>query len=193
LKLFLKKYVLDSYVFLLVIAGIIVALDQWTKDLVRTKLAVGDMWAPWDWMLPYARFVHWYNTGVAFGMFQNKNTLFIILAICVSIAIIYYYPRVSADEWLMRLAMGMQLGGALGNLVDRIAIGHVTDFISVGNFAVFNIADSSISVGVAVLLLALWLQDRRKKDEELAAEAAKASAAESPDTTDTPLKEDSSQ
>lgn len=66
----------------------------------------------------------------------------------------------------MRLAMAMQLGGAVGNLIDRIVFGPVTDFISVGNFAVFNIADASITVGVGILILALWLSERKEKNEE---------------------------
>lgn len=59
--------------------------------------------------------------------------------------------------------MGLQLGGAVGNLIDRITIGHVVDFISVGNFAVFNVADSSITLGVIVLILGVWLQERQQK------------------------------
>lgn len=66
----------------------------------------------------------------------------------------------------MRIAIAMQLGGALGNLIDRIVFGPVTDFISVGNFAVFNIADSSITVGVGLLILALWLDEKNEKKAE---------------------------
>jgi signal peptidase II len=65
--------------------------------------------------------------------------------------------------------MSMQLGGALGNLIDRLTIGHVTDFISVGRFPVFNIADSSITVGVVVLLLGVWWQERAAKKEKVQA------------------------
>jgi signal peptidase II len=69
--------------------------------------------------------------------------------------------------------MSLMLGGAVGNLIDRILFkNRVTDFISVGNFAIFNIADSSITVGVAVLLLGIWLQDRREKKEALEQAAA---------------------
>lgn len=63
----------------------------------------------------------------------------------------------------MRVAISMQLGGALGNLIDRILFGPVTDFISVGRFPVFNIADSSITVGVGLLLLALWNAEQKEK------------------------------
>jgi len=138
-------------------------LDQLTKYLVRSALPLGGMWSPWPWLEPYARIVHWYNTGVAFGMFQGFGGVFTVFAILVSAAIIYYYPRVPAQDWPLRLAMGLQMGGALGNMIDRLTIGHVTDFISVGTFAVFNIADSSITVGVLILLLGVYLQERERK------------------------------
>jgi len=65
--------------------------------------------------------------------------------------------------------MSMQMGGAIGNLIDRITIGHVTDFISIGTFPVFNVADSSISVGCVVLLLGVWWQERAAKKERMQA------------------------
>jgi len=157
------KKVIKDYVFLLVIAGIIVGLDQWTKELVRTSLPVGQSWAPWPWLLPYARIVHWQNTGAAFGMLQRFGNIFTILAMIVSVAILYYFPRLPSQDWHIRIPLAMQLGGALGNLVDRLFRGIVTDFISVGNFAVFNVADSCISVGVAVLILGVWLKERQQK------------------------------
>jgi signal peptidase II len=159
----LKKYIL-SYAGLILMGGIIVALDQWTKYLVRTSLAFGEIWSPWSWLTPYARIVNWKNSGAAFGMLQGFGGVFTILAIVVALAIFYYYPQVPAQDWYLKLAMGLQLGGALGNLVDRLTQqGHVTDFISVGNFPVFNLADSSISVGVAVLIIGIWIKDRQEK------------------------------
>jgi signal peptidase II len=92
--------------------------------------------------------------------------VFTVLAFIVSAAIIYYYPQVSKKDWPLRLAMSMQLGGAIGNLIDRLTIGHVTDFLSVGTFPVFNIADASISVGCVVLLLGVWWQERLAKKEK---------------------------
>jgi signal peptidase II len=160
----LKRNIID-YLLLTVFAGLIVIADQVTKTLVRTRLPVQGVWSPWPWLEPYARIVHWYNTGVAFGMFQGMNGVFIVLAFLVSLAIIYYYPRVPRKDWALRLAMGMQLAGAVGNLSDRVVYRQVTDFISVGNFAVFNIADASISVGVAILILAVWIQDMKKKKD----------------------------
>jgi signal peptidase II len=159
---------------------VIVGLDQITKELVRTFIPYGDYWSPWDWLAPYARLVHISNTGASFGLFQGQGFLFTILAIIVSIAIIVYYARVPVDDWTLRLAMGLQLAGALGNLIDRVVFGYVTDFISVGNFAVFNVADSSITVGVAVLLVGIWLQERRKKQQPTEAAPAENAPVESP-------------
>jgi signal peptidase II len=107
-------------------------------------------------------------------MFQEGSMIFTVLAFIVIAAILYYYPQVSQADWPLRLAMSMQLGGAMGNLIDRLARGHVTDFISVGTFPVFNIADSSISVGCVVLLLGVWWQERAAKRD-------KARAASPPD------------
>ena len=158
----MKKYLRD-YAILIGFAALIVGIDQWTKYLVRTLIPFGQSWSPWPWLEPYARLVHWQNTGAAFGMFQGFGLVFTILAIIVSVAILYYFPRVPGSEWALRLAMVMQLGGAVGNLIDRLVQGTVTDFVSVGTFAVFNVADASISVGTAILILAVWISERKQK------------------------------
>ena len=168
----MKKF-LESYVFLFTIAGLIIALDQWTKYLVRSSLALQETWSPWAWLEPYARIVNWKNTGAAFGILQDFNTVFAILAVVVSLAIIYYFPKVGREEWPLRVALSMQMGGALGNLIDRLTQGFVTDFVSLGSFAVFNVADASISVGVAVLVVGVWISEKK-----LAAAALQAREAE---------------
>jgi signal peptidase II len=150
-----------DYAVLFGVAGVLVALDQWTKHLVRTGLAFEQTWSPWEWLEPYARVIHWRNSGAAFGILQQFGGVFTILAILVSLAILYYYPQVPRQAWYLRMAMGIQLGGALGNLIDRLTQGYVTDFISVGSFAVFNVADACISVGVVILVLGMWNQDKR--------------------------------
>lgn len=163
----MKKFLRD-FIPLILVSGLIVLLDQYTKSIVRQNLALQETWMPWVWLAPYARIVHWYNTGVAFGMFQNGNLIFSILATIVSVAILVVYPRIPRNEKILRIATMMMLAGAVGNLIDRLTVGHVTDFISVGSFAVFNVADMSITCGVAVLILGVWLQERRdrnKKDE----------------------------
>jgi signal peptidase II len=147
-----------GYVFLIFIAGLIVFLDQWTKNWVRQNLSLGETWVPWSWLAPYARVLHWQNSGAAFGFFHQGGGLFTILAVVVALLIIYYFPRIGSGDWALRLAMGLQLGGAIGNLLDRLQHGwSVTDFVSVGTFPVFNIADASITLGVLILLLDVWL------------------------------------
>jgi signal peptidase II len=151
------------------IAGVIVALDQWTKWLVRSTIPLGGSWLPesLQWLSPYARIVNWHNTGAAFGMFQNGSMVFTVLAFIVIAVIIYYYPQVERHDWALRIAMSMQLAGALGNLIDRLTQdGRVTDFISAGTFPVFNVADSSITVGTIVLLIGIYLQERAAMKEK---------------------------
>ena len=150
-----------DYLFLFSIAGLVLALDQYTKSLVRDSIAVGDLWAPWDWLLPYARIVNANNTGAAFGILKNFGGVFTVLAIVVSIAIMYYFPQIPRNEMTLRLALSLQLGGALGNLTDRLVRTYVTDFISVWNFPVFNLADASIFIGVIILGLGMWKNERQ--------------------------------
>lgn len=162
------KRVFETYGLLIVVAGALIALDQWTKSLVRTNLPLSASWLPesLEWLSPYARIVHWQNTGAAFGMFQNGSMIFAAFAFVVIGAIIYYFPQIEKHDWTLRLAMSMQLAGASGNLIDRLLRdGRVTDFISVGTFPVFNVADASISVGTAILLLGVYLQERAAKKE----------------------------
>ncbi len=158
MKKFLKEYWL-----LFTVAGSVIILDQISKALVRAHIPFGGRWMPLEWLAPYFRFVYWHNTGAAFGLFQQGGLIFAILAVIVAIFIILYYPQVPQEEKLMRFALALQMGGALGNLIDRIRFGPVTDFISVGDFAVFNIADACITVGVGILILAIWLAERREK------------------------------
>lgn len=172
-----------DYLVLFGVAGTIIALDQWTKWLVRENIEFGSQWLP-DWLMwlsPYARFVHWYNSGAAFGMFQNGNLVFTILAILVVIAIIYYFPQVEAEDWTLKVAMGLQLAGAAGNLIDRLLMGKVTDFISVGTFPVFNVADSSITIGVIVLLLGVWWKEWQERKAARASNQSSEDGGQSPE------------
>ena len=140
-------------------------LDQFSKLFVRRFLSQGES-VPIIKNIFHLTLVH--NTGAAFGMFQKGGMIFTVLAVIVAILILIFYPQVPRKEWALRLAMGLQLGGALGNFADRIKFGHVTDFISVWNFPVFNIADSSITIGVAVLILAVYIEERRLKKAQVA-------------------------
>ena len=156
-----------DYLTLFLIGAVIIGLDQWTKALVRARIPLGTDWLPGGlaWLLPYARIRHWYNTGAAFGIFQNGNLVFTILAVIVILMIFYYFPHTERNDWWLRVAMSMQFAGAAGNLIDRLAFARVTDFLSVGKFAIFNLADASISVGVVVLLIGVWLKERAENKQ----------------------------
>lgn len=158
-----KKTLNHTLVFLL--AAVVIFLDQVTKHLVRARLALNESWSPFAWLAPYARILRINNTGAAFGMFKTGGSLFTVIAIIVSLVILYYAFQLPAGQWWMRVALGLQLGGAIGNLIDRLLFGPVTDFVSVGTFAIFNVADASISIGVAVLavlMLSEALAERKK-------------------------------
>jgi signal peptidase II len=153
-----------NYLLLSVLAGMVLLLDQVTKQIIRTQLAFGDIWMPIAAIRPYMHVVYWTNTGAAFGMFQQGGMVFTILAVVVSVAIIWYYRNSDSASWPVRIALGLQLGGALGNLVDRLLRGTVTDFIWFSVFpAVFNVADGAISLGVALLLLDIVLEYFRNR------------------------------
>ncbi len=171
---------------LFIVAGVVVALDQWTKWLVRVNIPFAQQWMPagLEWLMPYARLVHWHNSGAAFGMFPGGSTIFTVLAFVVIGIIIYYYSHVSSGDWMTRLALGMQMGGAAGNLISRLTLdGQVTDFISVGTFPVFNIADSAITVGVGILLLGVWWGEREAKKQKKEQGGQEEPKPEKPDPT----------
>jgi signal peptidase II len=170
---------LKDYLFLFGISGAIVALDQLTKYWVRSELAFGESISPIAFLENFVRIVHWNNTGAAFGILPSASLIITIVAIGVIIAIIYYFPRVPRDKVVMRIALSLQLGGAFGNLIDRIIQGTVTDFISVSRFPVFNVADASITVGTILLIGAMLLDPVSEGVEDL-----------EPNTSVEPLPED---
>ncbi len=153
--------------FMLVFAMLVLVADQLTKYLVATNVPLGGTWSPLPGPQPLFQVVHAYNTGAAFGLFQNMNPVFIGVAIVVSVGIIVYARQLRNDQRLMGVALGFALGGALGNLIDRVRLGHVLDFIDLGVGAVrwytSNIADASIVLGVILLGLATLREDRRAK------------------------------
>jgi signal peptidase II len=159
------KNLLQKYVSLLLAAGLVVAADQITKYLVRLYLPYVDYsWSPAPWIEPYFSIVNRTNTGATLSMFSGMSGVFTLFAAAVSIAIIVYYPRLPASERLLRLVVGLYLGGTLGNLIDRLLFnGRVTDFVMVGRFTVFNLADLSITSAVILLVIGLLLRDDKSK------------------------------
>ena len=125
----------------------VIALDQVTKAIVRSNVAIGDR----DGVLPAVEIVHVRNEGVAFSRFSGGGTLVAIIVGAALVALVAYFVT-HLDKPLVWLSTGMLLGGALGNVIDRIRDGAVTDFIKLPGWPAFNVADISITVGVLVLL-----------------------------------------
>lgn len=145
------------------VALFVFVLDRITKILVESNLAVG---SSVDVVGQWVRISHVTNSGAAFGLLPERTTLLSILSVAAVFAIVFYYRRLAADSRLIAATLGMQLGGAFGNLVDRIGQGYVVDFVDVGipggvRFWSFNVADSSIVVGIIAVTVLLWWQERK--------------------------------
>lgn len=146
---------------LFLVMALVLLVDFLSKLYIENSMELNTSWAPIPELAAFFRITHVSNTGAAFGLFPSGSTLFVFVAIGVSIFIIYYNSRLPADHFLYRVALGLQLGGAIGNLISRLRIGHVTDFLDFGPWPVFNFADFSIVAGVFLLAL-LMLQEQRQ-------------------------------
>ena len=128
------------------VAAAVVVLDQATKALVRANVEVGDS----DGVLPGVQLVHARNDGVAFNVLAGGSWLVVVVVALAVVALVAYFAT-HLDKPLVWLPTGMLLGGALGNVIDRIRDGAVTDFIKLPGWPAFNVADISITLGVVVL------------------------------------------
>jgi signal peptidase II len=156
-----------SLLVLLGVAVLVLVLDQLTKAWVFTSLPEGGWWSPLPGLWRVFRITHITNSGAAFGIFPNQGNFFIVIAVVVALAIVLYYRYLPTGNWLVRLSLGLQLGGAIGNLLDRIRYGHVVDFVDIGFWPIFNIADLAIVSGVGILAYCLWRDDRAAHDLSL--------------------------
>lgn len=148
-----------------VLAVVVVALDQLSKAIVLATLGsersdqavalVGSFVA-----LEYAE-----NRGAAFGLFGERNAMLAVVAVAVLGGLALFYRRQVAPSAWLAAAVGLIAGGAFGNLVDRVRLGYVVDFVAVGPWPNFNVADSAITVGVALLVVVMLLEDpSRRRD-----------------------------
>jgi signal peptidase II len=156
------------------IAALVVLVDQFSKHFVTAWLGEGQSWDVVPWLAPVFRITHVTNTGAAFGLLPGWGDFFTVIAAIVIVAIIIYYREIPDGQWLMRAALGLQLGGAIGNLVDRLRWGSVVDFVDLNfwplhNWPVFNLADASIVTGVTLLALLMVWEEWREWDRQRAA------------------------
>ncbi len=148
---------------LLIIVCSIIMVDQVSKQLVHSMMELGQSVTVISNFL-YLTYVR--NPGAAFGMFPYQTAFFIAVTLVVVILILYYYRFLNEDHRWMRLGLSLQLGGALGNLIDRVTVAYVIDFI---NFTiwppVFNLADAAIVIGIGIFLIAFW-RDLSLRDDQ---------------------------
>ena len=137
------------------VAAAVLALDQGTKALVRGGLALGEE----DAVLPAIKLVHTRNSGVAFGTFAGGGTLVSALVLVALLALVLYFAT-HATKPLIWLPTGMLLGGAVGNIIDRVRDGAVTDFVKLPAWPAFNVADASITLGVLLLFVVVERSER---------------------------------
>lgn len=148
------------------LAAAVIIVDQLTKLVIESTLPLYESWAPIPAIAAFFQISHVSNTGMAFGLFPAGSMLFAAAPVVVSLAILAYNYTLQSDQRLLRVALGLQLGGALGNLIDRVRIGHVTDFLDFGPWPVFNLADLSVVSGAIVLAWYFWQEGRERNEAE---------------------------
>ena len=137
------------------VAVAIVVGDLLTKWAIRSWLDRGDAWPDPDWNV---RIVHFTNTGAAFGILEGAGSLLVVASVVgVALILVYLFNPGMASP-LVRAGLALMLGGAIGNLIDRVGDGEVVDFIKFPEWPAFNVADSAITIGVIILVWALVTQ-----------------------------------
>jgi signal peptidase II len=181
----LQFHRLKAWLVLIALVLLFLAVDQVTKWLVIQNLAVGEAWAPIPELAKVFTITHVRNTGVAFGQLAGLGWLFMVVNLLVLVAILVYYPRIPADQGLLRWAAALIMAGDLGNVIDRLrtafhyaqqtgsfwgALPHayVTDFFDIKIWPVWNVADMCLVSGVIIVALTLWKAERAAMVEESA-------------------------
>ena len=148
-----------QWVALLLVAGAAVLADQLTKQVVGRTLDLGESV---DLLGPLS-IHHVQNSGIAFGLFSEWTSIVIAITAVAIAWMLWFFTRSGRRHPVLPVALGLVLGGSIANLVDRIRLGHVTDFLDFEAWPAFNLADTFIVVGVAVLFAALVFADRPRR------------------------------
>ena len=142
------------------ISGVLVAADQAVKCFVASSMQLGES-IPVVAGIFHITYIE--NPGAAFGMFANQRWVFIMAGVAVILAASAMYRRLTRESAMVRWGAALLLGGAAGNLIDRVRLGRVIDFLDFRVWPVFNIADIGICVGVACLMYALLRDGEKEK------------------------------
>lgn len=141
----------------------VIAIDQITKALVRSDMSIGESRPLIDGVLWLTRV---YNTGAAFGMFSEQRPMLIVIAVVVLAVIAYVAFHLRPRSLAARTALALIAAGAVGNLIDRIVLHGVTDFLDLGWWPVFNVADMSLDVGVVLLVWWVLFSDEHAESDD---------------------------
>ena len=142
------------------LAAGVVLVDQSSKAVLTDWLGGDEPRQRWEAAGSFLAFEYVENTGAAFGSFPGQSDLLIVVALVVVVGLVVYYRRVPGPSRLFALCLGLLVGGALGNLIDRWRLGHVVDFFAVGSWPRFNLADIAVTLGVAILAWHLLVEER---------------------------------
>lgn len=152
--------------FFYLIAVLVIALDQWTKWLIVKNMELGESITIVE---NFLYITSHRNSGAAWGILQGQMWFFYIITVIVIIAIVYLIQKQAKTKKLLGVALAFMLGGAIGNFIDRLFRKEVVDFINTYifsyDFPVFNIADSALVIGVALLILQMILEERAAKEK----------------------------
>jgi len=134
---------------------VVLGLDFFSKYFISRTFFLGESWP----VEGFFRITYHTNSGTAFGLLQSATTFLIIASVFAIVFLIYFYRKYAMNDNLLRISIGMLLGGALGNLWGRVTQGKVVDFFDVGPWPIFNVADSAISVGITILVIKFVLNE----------------------------------
>lgn len=156
-----------SFVFYYIIALVVIALDQITKMLIVKKM---ELWESIEVIENFFYITSHRNRGAAWGILQGQMWFFYVITVIVIIGIIYYIQKAAKGKMLLGISLGLMLGGAIGNFIDRVVRKEVVDFVNTYifgyDFPIFNIADSALVIGVGMLMIQMLLEERALKKEK---------------------------
>jgi signal peptidase II len=135
------------------IAALVAGIDQLTKLAVSTSLGPGGPGSDLDVVNGWVRLEYVENRGAAFGLFAGLGPLLAVASIAILVVMLDHFRREGHMSHWQTVAIGLIVGGAVGNLIDRIRLGYVVDFVAIGPWPNFNVADSAVTLGVVALLL----------------------------------------
>ncbi|WP_338451986.1 signal peptidase II [Niallia oryzisoli] len=152
--------------FYYIIALLAILLDQWTKWLIVKNMELGEQITVIE---NFLYITSHRNRGAAWGILQGQMWFFYVITAVVIITIIYYLKKSEKESPLFKFSLALMLGGAIGNFIDRVFRQEVVDFIHTYpfgyNFPIFNIADSALVIGVAILIIYMLLEEKKEKEK----------------------------